>query len=530
MAVTAFRQTYNQTDLVDPTVFEQFAARELRYRINWAYYEGSAFNKLQPWTSAYKVQFGLYRAVRQIYDPAARLGNFWQSFNLGGPLDEAAGDGLVVPSALPILTENQDLRPVIASIWKYSRWQIWKDVLSLHGAVLGDAVLMADDDPDKQRVAMRVVHPAKFKAIEIDSVGNVKGYVFEEKRPDPSNQKDMVLYTEIATRDGENVAYQTLRDNRPFDWTGFGSTYSVPYGFIPMVMLQHQHVGLDWGWSEFHEGEGLFREVDDVASALHDHVRRNVNAPWLLAGVQKPENESGSDKVKASNRKLDRKDPEAEREEAPLLYGPVGAQAHALVTNLNIEAVTHEIAKTLDALEKIYPELNVDPWDVEGTSVSDPSGIALEVIRQPAERKVRTKRVVYDDAIVRMHKMLISIGALKQYPGFDKFNETSFADGKLDHQIGDRPVFNTGELAKLERDKLFWTVAKAATDTKVPLIAYLQLAGWSEERIQKITNSPEWQSRIKLLEQLGNNANNPTQPPSPSPSNQSGRGRESAPS
>jgi hypothetical protein len=230
----------------------------------------------------YKANYGLYQYIRSIYSPAQRLGTFYQTHLMGGSIDPLAGDGSKTPSALPILTDNAALRPAIARLWRDSNWQIKKNVLALQGTVNGDVGIEVVDDPIKGRVYLEVVHAGKLSEIEYDAYGNVKGYCRIEQRADPDNDKRSAEYKEEVTRDGDSVVYQTYKNGSLYAWNGEIAEWVQPYGFVPLVMVQHNNVGLDWGWSIYHSALPKIREVDDMASALGDYVRKMVNAPDAL--------------------------------------------------------------------------------------------------------------------------------------------------------------------------------------------------------------------------------------------------------
>src|SRR5690349_17750529 len=147
----------------DNPTFESYDARLTRYAVLWAMYENSAYQDIHSFARSYKSAYGLYRHVRGIYNPVLRLGDFWRAHLLSGKLDPEAGDGVAVPSALPILTDNESLRVPIAQVWKWSNMQRLKGVLSLRTSILGDGVLTVNDDPDKGRVSIRWLNPMFLK-------------------------------------------------------------------------------------------------------------------------------------------------------------------------------------------------------------------------------------------------------------------------------------------------------------------------------------------------------------------------------
>ena len=494
----AFNESYFQSDQIDLANFTDYDARRLRYSILWAMYENTAYDKIHKWSVSYKTQKGLYKYIRNIYNPSYRLGEFWKTKLLGGMLDPEAGDGKATPSALPIVTENESLRPAIAQVWQWSNWQVKKDVFGLWTPVLGDGVLSVVDDPMREKVYLKVTHPGSLKAVELDDFGNVKGYILEYQREDPrSGRSGMVTYKETATRNGDDVEYNTYLDNGLFAWNGDAYSWSVPYGFVPMVVLQHNDVGLDFGWSELYPGLSKFREVDDQASKLHDQIRKLVEGAWLISGMSKPTATPVASGQDATDEK-----PQPGREELKIIYATnPGATATSLVSPIQIGEVSGNIKDLISELERDFPELKVDL----ANSGQDLSGRALRINRAPAEAKVMQRRPNYDNAIVRAQQMAVAIGGYRGYgDAFSGFNLDSYAAGNLDHSIGHRPVFDTDPLDKLTESGTFWDNAKKARDAGVPLPVFLKQEGWTEDRISEVVNSEEYQIKVDSARNLAN--------------------------
>lgn len=108
--ITAFREAYMNAGALDTPDFNEFEARKLRYAIFWAFFQNTAYRDINKWAPSLRAEYGLYKFARNIYNPAYRLGKFWQAHLMGGALDPNAGDGKTAPSALPILTEVDALR------------------------------------------------------------------------------------------------------------------------------------------------------------------------------------------------------------------------------------------------------------------------------------------------------------------------------------------------------------------------------------------------------------------------------------
>ncbi len=506
-AVKAFREPY-LVSRFDQEDFGDFDARQLRYAIYWSFYENTAYRNVHKWGRKYKIDYGLYRYIRGIYNPTYRLGEFWKTHLWGGPLDPMAGDGQQEATALPIAipAENADadaLRLSLALLWKWSNWQTRKDIVSLTGAVLGDVALQVVDDTERGRVYLDVVHPTVIRDVTLDAYGNVKGYVFQEERRNPANRGQMVTYSEICSRDGDMVVYQTLMNQRPYPWNGEAAEWSEPYGFVPLVMIQHNNVGADWGWSEVHPGRGKFQEADDIASKLDDQIRKVVDSPWFLAGVSKPKSTRTATSLddeayQETDAALDR--PTPGQEEVPMIYTPnAQASAKSMVGDLDIGAVNEVVGSLLKEIERDYPEVQMDIWTAGG----DTSGRALRVARQRAESKVVQRRPNYDDALVRAQQMAVAIGGWRGYEGFAPFNLDSYQAGRLTHGIGKRGVFAADPLDDEEQEDAFWTAAQKAIKSGVPLLAYLRRRGWTDEQIALIESEPEYQQRRQMMALMG---------------------------
>lgn len=508
-AYSAFREPFLLSDPIKVAItgdFNDFESRRLRYAIYWTFFENTAFATIHNWSKTYKVEAGLYEYIRNIKNPSYQLGEFWKSHLWGGELDREAGDGKEIPSALPLATDNELLRPAIAQVWKWSNWQLLKDLATLWGTVLGDVGLIVADDTEKGKVCIRVIHPGTIKAIEKDGYGNVKAYTIQEYRQDPeSTTEKVVTYTEEATREGEMVIYRTYRDKNLYAWPGqFGTEldrsgkprlvaeWEHPYGFVPLVMVQHNNVGLDWGWSEIHPMRSRIQEVDDLASKLSDQIRKEIDPFWLFSGVPKPSTTPEASKPTLTGTSLLNR-PMLGREAVNVLYATdPAAKAQPLVGDLDIEQASAYISGILDDLKQNCPEL----MNLFETG-NDPSGRAIRITRQPVETKVKQRRANYDDALVRIQQMAVSIGGYRQYDAFKGFGLDSYDNGDLEHSIGDRPIFPPDPIDKVEQDNLFWQGAASATGAGMTLEAYLRDAGWSDERLVTLLNSEEYKLKLE---------------------------------
>lgn len=497
MAAKAFREAYVTADLIDSSDFEDFDARRLRYEIMWALYENTMFRNIHKWATAYRNQYSLYRHIRNIYNPAYRLVEFWKMMLWGGLLSsDAAEEG-----SIPIRTDSQNLRDAIARVWKYSNWDVNKDILTMWCCALGDCGLRIVDDVPAKEVRLELVHPATIKDLTRDARGYVKAYELEEVRV--LNGRE-VTYGETVTRGaGDEVVFKTFSNGKPYAWNGVAETWTEMYGFIPFISFQHNNVGLDYGWAEIHPLRSKANEVDDLASKLHDYIRKAVDPIWLF-NFRKPK-KSEMAEFTGADATIDRPDPH--REEIPALYASrPDASAFPLVTDMiDIEKTALEIQNLLEEMERDYPELQMDIWTVGGYT----TGRALRTARQRVEKKVIQRRPAYDKDLVRAHQMAVAIGGFREYEGYEGFSLDSYRAGDLDHVIPtDRVIFSIDEAEEVESKSKFWETVMAAVESgRVPIDMLLQDFGWSQDRIAKFLASDEM-SRGEIPEEGDNNNDN----------------------
>jgi len=462
--------------LSDPYDFDgewgDWKNRKLRYNINWNYYQNTAYDAANKWSRSYKTKKGLYRYIRNIYNPSYRLGEFWKTHIFGG-------------EPLFFEAENEELSKALAQIYRWSNWEINKDLLSLYGAVMGDVGLRVRDDPARGKVYFEVINPAAIKSKTLDPQGNVKGYIIEENRTNPNKPGATVTYTEIAWRDGEDVMIETQLNGKPFPWDGEEATYSIEYGFVPMVFIQHNDVGLNWGWSEIHPGLSKFREVDDSASKSFDYIRKMTDPKWLFIGIEKPKLTPDFSKTMPTSATLS-ENPFPGREEENVIYVKnENAKAQAMVANLDLNSSLAHIKELLTEIERDYPELQMDIWSGGG----DTSGRALRIARQRVTSKVKQRRIGYYDALVRANMMALAIGGMRGYfPGFDL---DSFEQGDLDHAIKPREVFALDPVDVAELDKIQAETIKVEQEAlRWPTVfvwrKYLEADGLTEDEAQAV--------------------------------------------
>jgi len=419
--------------------------------------------------------------MRNIYSPAYRIGEFYKTHLWGGRLNlEDPTQG-----ALPIIAENENILPAISSLWRATNMPVLKDVITLRGSIEGDVFLRVSDDPSKGQVYMERVPAGHVVELSADSMGNVKGYAIEAARLYEGRE---VTYREEVSRNGEYVVYRTFKDNEPYGWYGQPEMWELPYGFVPMVHIQHNDVGLDFGWSEIHPMRTKVQEIDEQASLLSDYLRKYSDPVWFISGKRQ------------SNVTIDDGDDEGTDEDKPgrnrlrLISGfDKDTRVQPLVTDMRVKDTLEHISHMQEELERDYPELQTDIWATGATS-----GRALRIARQRVSSKAAQRRVNYDDGLVRAQMMALSIGGWRGYEGFAGFGLDSYAKGDEWHQIADRSVFPKEPLDQAEIDKAEWEAIKVAVDAGASLRGVLLQGGWAAEDIDLLIAETD---RVQTMEE-----------------------------
>jgi hypothetical protein len=473
-AITAFKRPSLLNELISPIDWADYENRISRYAVLWAFYNNTAYE--HKWSPAYKTNYALYQAIRSVYSMSNYIGNFHQTYIWGGAIDMLAGDGQDIESALPIITENEAIRPAIADIWKWSNWQVRKDIITLFGAVMGDVGIRVVDNPHKERVYFDIVHPATMTNLVKDEFGNIKSYVIEEEVEDPRGKKGTVIYKETAEHGmGNDIVFRTFLDGKPFAWGGEDSVseWVETYGFIPMVHIQHIDINAGWGQSEAYAAQSKFRELDEQGSLQNDHVRKETAGLWGVSGTSIPT------EIKVDKPTPTANNPMPSRERMRLINIGVDAKVESLVSKLDIDAVIHNIELIMKAAERELPELKLDDTDEYAAT----TGAALRVRQQPAANKIMLRRPNYDGALVNAQAMAMTIGAMGDYEAYSGLSVDGFANGDFDHSIGDRQVFKVDQADKLAQDKIFWETVNLAVTAGATLESALKNAGWTDEQI-----------------------------------------------
>ena len=199
-----------------------------------------------------------------------------------------------------------------------------------------------------------------------------------------------------------------------------------------------------------------------------------VNTPLIAYGVQAGD-------VTATQ------DPDS----VPILYvnrSPDEARVEPLIGDLNIEHGLKALDGQLGDISQDLPELRLSEALRSGMS-----GEALGRAFSDVLAQIQAVRSNHDSGLVRAQQMAVAIAGASGYaPEFAGFNLASFAQGRLDHSIGSRPVLPRSSEEDLQELKDRWAMVKQAVESGAPLVTALrEVLGWSKQQIRAMERDEE---------------------------------------
>lgn len=450
-----------------------FASKRIaRYDLFWALYWNNAYDALTSYIQAagYPTDSKLYKYTRGLRNPVGRWVDFYLANVWGGVLDLQAGDGVSEPSALPIETENEELRPAIARLWQWSNWNSKRNLATMHSTTLGDAVLKVVDRPQSQKVYMQSLWPGYLIECEWDDFGFVKKAVIEYGQIDDKGRgytyKEVIEHPSVWG--GTRTRFSTYRNGSLHGYPENANfeQWETPYDFVPVVTIPWMDVGSNWGAVGFSKTVRKIDAANALASQLADQVGKAVNTPLVAYGVQ-----PGDVTVTAS------------QDGVPIMYvnRPANeAKVDQLIGDLNLEHGLSVLSGQLDDIQEDLPELRLSESLRSGMS-----GDALGRAFSDVMARVALVRANHDSGLVRAQQMAIAIAGHSRYHSdFNGFDMGSYNSGKLDHNIGDRPILPKDSSEQLEEEERRWQMVADAVAADVPLeTALREVLGWDNEQL-----------------------------------------------
>ena len=469
----AARAAFLNPSLVMPASFGD--ARMTRYKWLWETYNNTAYDKLQSYIAVMGYPQGsiIYKYTMGLYNPVGRWVDFYVANIWGGPLDADAGDGKEVQSALPILTDNEALRPAIAKVLQWSNFGSSRQLATRYSTALGDLVIRIADNPRSKRVYLQFPNPMHLKDCQWDDFGFVKRAVFEWPRRGSDGKE--FTYREILEHPSiagtKNCYIQTFKDGEPFDFTGAGAAYELPYDFVPVVTAPWESTSDGWGAVGYARTLRKIDAANSIATMIAAQIGKVLNSPLAITGAAAKDLELASAGTNNKIPVLFFKNPEVDIDQ--------------LVQNMSLVDALAVLNRQLDEIRDDLPELRL-----ADAMRSGQSGEALGRAFSDIMARVQAIRAGHDAALVRAIQMAIGIAGASGYASeFSPFNLDSYNSGKLDFYVGDRPILPKDSDAQREADKERWEMyARAITALDADgngldaVAALVEIMGWSKEK------------------------------------------------
>lgn len=430
-AMQAFRRVYS--DPGGEQRKQAFDARQAVYGLRWAYYTNSAFDDLERW-QVYRSTHRLYRMTRSIYNPTARLVDFYTGAVFPGRLSVEPGK----PSAIPLGEDTPPaLRTAIAEVYRASNWQANKSVMIRWGGALGETLIEIMDDVERGQVYLQNTWPGYVADLELDAMGNVKAYAIEYTAEDENEQPyryrkevDKLIFTEYRNE-------VVMR------------TWPNPYGFVPACWCVHRNEGGDHGAPAI-RNVGKIDELNSLAAHVLDELHKRMSAPVLFAGQTS---------IAGGQAKRPPSD-QAAQEAIPVVTGSQDASIHA-VDIPDMAGPMASLERIIAEVEADHPELTFYQQLRDMQQVTGPGAARL---MGDVEALVGDAQANYDEQMRKALQMAVAIGGWRlsqgdwgspnrQQAAYQGFDLDSYDRGDLDFEIDARPLIPLTKLEQLEIER-----------------------------------------------------------------------------
>ena len=476
-AIQAYRAFWNPS-LTDSSYESN---RLARYQMAWGFYQNRVYDNLTSYLAAtYPAGSQIYKYTKGLRNPIPAWVDFYVTNVWGGQLDLEAGNGQEKPSALPIITENDNLRPAIAKVWQWSNWNAKRLLTTINSAALGDAFIVVVDSPRAGKAYMQVRRPSEFTSIDWDDFGHVKRCVIEYKTQDDDGKaydfKQVIEHPSVWG--GKFTRYTTYRDGKLYAYPENvqdgqkTAQWEVPYDFVPVVHIPFKDVGEGWGALGYSATIPKIDAANSLASLLNTQIGKTVNPILLVYGLQ-----SGGVTITTGDEGQD---------EIPMLYSPKSpteSRIEPLVTTLDLTGALALLDAQLANIAQDLPELRMSEAMRSGLS-----GEALGRAFSDVAARINAVRGNHDSGLVRAHQMAIAIAGASGYdPAFRGFDLNSFKSGLLDHGIGDRPILPTSASEAVDTRGKQWDQVTKAVTAGMPLeTALREIMGWEDDDLAQM--------------------------------------------
>jgi hypothetical protein len=473
--------------------------RNATYEQLFAYYSNTAFEDVAGW-ARYRLRHSLYRYTRGIFNPVARVVDFYGDHVYPGSLildPEAAENPR--RSAMPFAYNTpKEITKVAGQMWQWSNWNNGNALMVRYGALTGNVFVDIIDDVDSGKIRYQVHYPSVVKHLELDPYGNVKAVVLEWVASDKAIDGGRP-FTYAKEMQKDFIA--TYKNGEPFSYFGRPAIIENPYGFVPGVWVKHGDLGGDYGVPAIGAAIPKIDELNSIVSHTADHIHKQIESPriiWSKATI-KP----------MFGRDSDYQNIDSRQQQVLLKAGDGDGKTETLVGTLDPQTIVPIMEKLIAEIEKDYPEITMYEKLRDQNIVTSPGA---QKLTGDVARKMSRPAANYDAGNTKLVQMGSAIGGMRANNGdwgsslspqqqkFLPFDLSSYNKGELDFTILERDLAppSTKEIAD---EMSVRANAVSAVADAVPAAEKLRMLGKREDEIPKLLAELEAERERKLQEE-----------------------------
>lgn len=437
--------------------------------------------------SAYSALGYLYRTTRPIYNPTKRVVDWYKYRVYDGPWTD---DGLPLPdgtpSAVPFSADTDEAvrLPAMAALG----WGNWDERRTWYvhlGAMCADVLIKAQLDVEAGKVYPVIVDPEHVTELQFNVRGDVIMCKIEVPQRTNDERKTPYTYGEILTKE----TITTLRDGKPFSYEdGVPAEQANPYGFCPVVWVNHSYVGGVHGACAIDGVIAKINELNELATPAHEFIQKLNKQPIGVASDKPWKSKSTPDGIHFVNATQSDTDGRAS---IGTFKGPGDLRVFPLLQDMGLAPSLEYVFSMIGEIEKDLPETVMDQQLREMSTVA---GVAIPRLMGDVANRFSHAQRSYDRGLTTIMQMLISMGAFAVRSGlwgrtltetqrrFGAFDLASYDRGELAISLMPRPLIT--ETAQ-ER------ASTALLREQIKSVTGLRESGYSLEQIYGEGNIPE---------------------------------------
>jgi hypothetical protein len=445
------------------------------YEQMWAYYTNSAFDDLEAWRR-YKSKYNLYEFTRGIFNPVARIVDFYAENIYPGVIFQYGTQLKDVQTAIPLdPTADNKVKEAIYQLWDWGNWQDLQSLFVLYGALTGNSFVEVVEDTG--RVYLQPHWSGHVKEINLDPVGDVTGYVLEYDVIDRI-RREKYCYRKVVLPESIQVYIDDARVEDRIN----------PYPFVPGVWCKHINIGNDYGVPAIKSGLATIDELNSMVSHTSDHVHKQIHSPRVMW--------TDSTLTPLFGNQMKEIDQIDQRRQMVLLKGKAGGNTETLVGSLDPATIVPLVDKMLQELERLYPEI-VFYEKLRDQSIV--TSVGAKALMGDVSKKVSRPAANYDRASTRLFAMGLAIAGervrdgswnafaplTKQQKKYDGFGYDSYNAGELNVKILPRSI--VPETSREQAEELELRArAIAQIEDVISQEEKLKILGYRDDEIEEI--------------------------------------------